>query len=130
MKLKLLMYHCNPFVVTFHSSGGAKEGPAADAEGEGKSSGCSPSGCPGRRRRCRPQPAATYSGTHAQHHLSAPPHYNHDLHTQEETGGGEGDSDVSQVQEEEDDLDNKQQGEQERHQALLHLQDALRRDQV
>lgn len=119
-----------PSVPTLHSSGGAEEGPVADAEGEGAGSGCSPTGCPGRRRRRRPQPAATYSGAHAQHRLATPPHHDSRLLTQEETGGGEGDCDVGQVQEEEDDLNDEHKGEQEGHEALLHLQDALRRDKV
>lgn len=97
-------------VLTLHSAGGAKEGPVANAEGEGEGSGCSPPSRPGRRRPGRPQPAATYSTTHARHHLSTPPRHDRHLHTQEETGGGEGDCDVSQVQEEEDDLDDEHQG--------------------
>lgn len=112
-------------VLTLHSSGRAKKGSAADAEREGEGSGRSPPGRPGRRRSRCPQQAATYTGTHAWHHLSTSPHRNRHLHTQEETGGGEGDRDANQVQEEEDDLDDEHQGEQEGHQALLRLQDAL-----
>ena len=111
-------------VLALHSSGGAKEGPVADAEREGEGSGSSPTGGPGRRR-CGSQPATTHSSTYTRHHHSAPPHHNRHLRTQEETRGGEGDGVVGKVQEEEDDLDDEHQGEQEGHQALLYLQDAL-----
>lgn len=90
-------------------SGGTKKGSAANASGEGEGSG--------RRRRSHS------AATHPRQQFSAPLH-NRYLSAQAKTGGGEGDGD--EVQEEEDDLNHQYKGEQERHQAVLHLQDAIR----